>query len=108
MSARAQTRSTMASLGALGAAILTGSGAVADMANIGASAFVQGYGRDAEMEADRIGMKYLVKAGYDPTAMAPRVPDLPGAGNFRDGQRAHRRARAAGLPRRVFLASRAR
>jgi predicted Zn-dependent protease len=69
-SARAQTRSTLASLGALGAAILTGSSAVADMANIGASAFVQGYGRDAEMEADRIGMKYLVKAGYDPTAMA--------------------------------------
>jgi predicted Zn-dependent protease len=68
-SARAQTRSVLASLGALGAAILTGSSAVADMANIGASAFVQGYGREAEMEADRIGMKYLVKSGYDPTAM---------------------------------------
>lgn len=67
--ARAQTRSTLASLGALGAAILTGSGAVADIANIGASAFIQGYGREAEMEADRIGMKYLVKAGYDPGAM---------------------------------------
>ena len=67
--ARAQTRSTLASLGALGAAILTGNGAVADLANIGASALVQGYGRDAEMEADRIGMKYLVKSGYDPTAM---------------------------------------
>jgi predicted Zn-dependent protease len=69
-SARAQTRSTLATLGALGAAILTGSGAVADMANIGASALVQGYGREAEMEADRIGMKYLVKSGYDPKAMA--------------------------------------
>lgn len=67
--ARAQTRGTLASLGALGAAILTGSGAVADIANIGASAFIQGYGREAEMEADRIGMKYLVKAGYDPGAM---------------------------------------
>jgi predicted Zn-dependent protease len=65
---RAMTRSTLAQLGALGAAILTGNGAVADLANIGASALVQGYGREAEMEADRIGIKYG-ESGYDPTAM---------------------------------------
>lgn len=68
--ARAQTRSVLANIGVLAGAILTGSAAVADMANIGAAAWVQGYGRDAESEADAIGMKYLVRAGYDPTAMA--------------------------------------
>ena len=67
--ARGQTRSVLASILAMGAAVVTGSGAVADMASIGAGAFVQGYGREAEMEADRIGMKYLIKAGYDPKAM---------------------------------------
>ena len=107
-SARAQTRNTMASLGAMGAAILTGSSAVADMANIGASAFVQGYGRDAEMEADRIGMKYLVKAGYDPGAMGRVFQTFQAQETFEVAS-----ARAEGrepqhLPRRVFLASRAR
>jgi predicted Zn-dependent protease len=48
---------------------MTGSYAVADMASIGAAAWVQGYGRDAESEADAIGMKYMVRAGYDPRAM---------------------------------------
>lgn len=67
--ARGQTRSVLTNLLALGAAIATGSGAVADMASIGAAAYTQGYGREAEMEADRIGMKYLIKAGYDPLAM---------------------------------------
>jgi predicted Zn-dependent protease len=67
--ARGQTRSVLANILAMGAAVVTGSGAVADMASIGAGAFVQGYGREAEMEADRIGMKYLIKAGYDPKAM---------------------------------------
>ena len=65
----------------MGAAILTGNGAVADLANIGASALVQGYGREAEMEADRIGMKYLVKCRLRPDRDGPRVPDLQGAGD---------------------------
>jgi predicted Zn-dependent protease len=67
--ARGQTRSVMANVLAMGAAILTGSAAIADMAGIGAAAWVQGYGREAESEADAIGMKYLVRAGYDPRAM---------------------------------------
>ena len=67
--ARGQTRGVLASILAAGAAIATGNAAVAQMANIGAGAYVQGYGREAEMEADRIGMKYLIKAGYDPKAM---------------------------------------
>jgi predicted Zn-dependent protease len=66
--ARSQSRSVGANLGLLAALILTGSPAVAEMANIGAAAWVQGYGREAESEADAIGMKYMVRAGYDPRA----------------------------------------
>jgi predicted Zn-dependent protease len=57
-----------ANLGVLAAIILTGNAALADIASIGASAWVQGYGREAETEADAIGMKYMVRAGYDPSA----------------------------------------
>jgi predicted Zn-dependent protease len=67
--ARGQTRSVLTSILAMGAAIATGSGAVADLANIGGQAFVQGYGREAEMEADRLGLKYAAASGYDPNAM---------------------------------------
>jgi len=66
--ARGQSRSVGANLGILAAIILTGNAAVADLANIGAAAWVQGYGREAESEADAIGMKYMVRAGYDPRA----------------------------------------
>ena len=67
--ARAQTRSVFASVFATGAAIATGSSAIGDLANIGAAAWVQGYGRDNEMEADRLGLKYATRSGYDPEAM---------------------------------------
>ncbi|MEP7313967.1 MAG: M48 family metalloprotease [Pseudomonadota bacterium] len=67
--ARAQTRSVLANVLAMGAAVATGLGSVADLASIGGAAWVQGYGREAEMEADRLGLKYAVGAGYDPYAM---------------------------------------
>ncbi len=64
-----QTRGALASIAAIGAAILTGSGAVANLANIGASVFVQGYSRESELEADRLGLKSATRAGYRPGAM---------------------------------------
>jgi predicted Zn-dependent protease len=64
--ARRKTQGMAASLGAMAAAILTGSNAIGQLANIGAAAWMSGYGRENEMEADRLGMKYMVKAGYDP------------------------------------------
>jgi predicted Zn-dependent protease len=67
--ARQQTRGVLASVLATGAAIATGSSAVAQMANVGAQAWMQGYGRAAEMEADRLGMEYSTKTGYQPEAM---------------------------------------
>jgi predicted Zn-dependent protease len=67
--ARRQTRGVLASVLTTGAAIFTGSNAVAQMANIGAQAWLQGYGRENEMEADRFGLVYSAKTGYNPEAM---------------------------------------
>lgn len=68
--ARRQTRGMAASLGAMAAAILTGSNAVGQLASIGGQAWMMGYGRENEMEADRLGLKYMVKAGYNPSSLA--------------------------------------
>ena len=76
-----QTRGVLASIGAMAAAIATGSGAVADLANLGANAWLQGYGRENELEADRLGLKSATKAGYRPEAMG-EVFDM-----FRRGER---------------------
>lgn len=57
-------------LTALGiAGSMAGIGAVADVAQFGASAYLQGFSRDQELEADTLGVRYMTKAGYDNAAM---------------------------------------
>jgi predicted Zn-dependent protease len=67
--ARQESKAAGADILTIAAIILTGSPVVADLANIGSAAWIQGYGREAETEADQLGMKYMVRAGYDPHAM---------------------------------------
>ncbi len=55
-------------LGALGSAAGVPAGA-ADLASFGAQAYLQGFSRDQELEADMLGVRYLVLAGYDADAM---------------------------------------
>ena len=68
--AQRYNQSVFAQLGVavLGAAV--GSRAVSELARFGATAYVQGYSRDQEHEADVLGVRYLGRAGYDPRAMA--------------------------------------
>ncbi|HRX89855.1 MAG TPA: M48 family metalloprotease, partial [Steroidobacteraceae bacterium] len=95
--ARRQTRGVLASLGTVAATVLTGSNAVGQLANIGAAAWVQGYGRENEMEADRLGLEYAARAGYEPEAMG-RTFEM-----FKAGERFERdRARLEGREPRIY------
>lgn len=99
--ARRQTRGMAASLGAMAAAILTGSNAIGQLANIGAQAWMMGYGRENEMEADRLGMKYMVKAGYNPEHIG-HVFEMFQAGEKFERQRAAAEGREPRLYHGVF------
>ena len=68
-SVRQQTGATAAGVGAMVVGILTGSGDLANVANAAGTALVRGYGRDMELEADRLGAEYLNRIGYEPEEM---------------------------------------
>jgi predicted Zn-dependent protease len=57
--------------GLLGAVIsaTTGVQGVDTLTDMASTAFVRGYGREHELEADRLGAEYLARSGYDPGAM---------------------------------------
>ncbi len=72
-SAERYSQSVVAGVGAaiLGAAgSVVGVPGVGQVAGYGAQAYVQTYSRDQEFEADRLGIRYMTRAGYDPEAMA--------------------------------------
>jgi len=76
---QAQTTGILATLGTIGAAILGGeaAGQLAQQAfGAGAQAWLASYSRDQELEADRLGVRYLIRAGYDPEAMATFLAKL--------------------------------
>src|SRR5687767_1600 len=68
-SVRQQSQGLLTGILATGAAIFTGNRAIADLANIGGQALLRGYGREMELEADRLGAEYIAKSGYDPKAV---------------------------------------
>jgi predicted Zn-dependent protease len=63
--------STATATGLLGAVIsaTTGVQGIDTLTNMASTAFVRGYGREHELEADRLGAEYLARSGYDPEAM---------------------------------------
>jgi predicted Zn-dependent protease len=67
--ARQQTQNTMANLGGLATMILTGQPALGQLAMVAGDVAIKGYGRDMELEADRLGAEFLARTGYDPEAM---------------------------------------
>ena len=40
-----------------------------ELANVAGTALVRGYGREHELEADRLGAEYIARVGYDPEEM---------------------------------------
>ena len=55
---RQQSKSTLSNIGAAAVGIFTGSADLAGLANYAGAALVSGYGRDQELEADRLGAEY--------------------------------------------------
>jgi predicted Zn-dependent protease len=68
-SVRQQSTATVA--GILGAVVAASTGVqgVDTLANLAGTAIVRGYGREHELEADRLGAGYLARSGYDPQGM---------------------------------------
>ena len=62
---RQHRNATLASLLVNIIAVKTGSRAYGDLANILGAAFVAGYGRELELEADSLGSSYIARAGYE-------------------------------------------
>lgn len=61
---RQQSQSSIAGVGAMAVGILTGSGDLANLTGEAATALVRGYGRDMELEADRLGAEYITSIGF--------------------------------------------
>ncbi len=57
-------------------------GGAQDLLNLLGKALLSGYGRDHELEADRLGAEYLARAGYDPQAMVKVVGILKNQERF--------------------------
>jgi len=57
--------------GVIGSVIATQTGVhgAQELLNVLGTAIVRGYGREHELEADRLGAEYLARSGYDPQAM---------------------------------------
>ena len=91
-SVKQQSQSAITNILGMGAAIMTGSGAVADLAGIGGEALLRGYGREMELQADGLGAEYIARAGYNPQAMIWVVGTLKNQETFeRDRARAEAR-----------------
>lgn len=72
-------RASQGFLVGLGAAVLgaaTGSSGVAQAANVGSDLLIKSYSRGQEHQADELGVRYLTRASYDPTAMASFLTSL--------------------------------
>ena len=70
------TRSTIGSILAAGAGLLTGSNIASQVVGTGAQLYTLKYGRDQEYQADGLGIRYMTAAGYDPYASADMLASL--------------------------------
>ncbi len=92
-----QRKGMLSSIASAATAIFTGMPALADLTNMAGQVIISGYGRDAELEADRLGATYLGKAGYDPEAMIHVISTLKDQDTFE-----RERARLEGREPRLY------
>jgi predicted Zn-dependent protease len=71
--------------------------AVQSLFNVLGSAILSGYGRDNELQSDRLGAEYLARSGFDPDAMIEVVGVLK---NQEEAEK--KRAQAEGREARVY------
>ena len=64
-SVRHHRNTVLANTAGLAVAIGTGVGAAGQVASVAGQAAISGYGRDLELEADRLGSRYMAESGYD-------------------------------------------
>lgn len=63
------TRKAFSGIASVATYLYTGSAELADLPSYLGEAWIKGYGRKMELEADAIGTRYLVRAGYKKEAM---------------------------------------
>ncbi|MDP6417336.1 MAG: M48 family metalloprotease, partial [Gammaproteobacteria bacterium] len=84
--ARGALANVASTVGGVVTAVATGSGYVgsqiSQVASIWAQTGLSGFGREHELEADQLGAEYLVRAGYDPTAMIDVITVLKNQEDF--------------------------
>ena len=69
-----QAQASSILVGVLGAVV--GVPGVADLANLGAAAYLQSFSRDQESEADHLGVRYMLRSGWNPHAMVSMLNKL--------------------------------
>ena len=69
-SAEHYSHGLVAGLGAAIVGAVVDNQTVSDFASLAAGAYVQGYSRSQELEADTLGVRYLSRSGFDATAMS--------------------------------------
>lgn len=79
-SAQRYSQSVLAGIGTAGVSILSsvflGTTAVGDALGQGAGVYLQGFSREHEFEADKLGVRYLSRTGYETGAMASFLSSL--------------------------------
>ncbi len=100
-SVRQQSAATVTGLAGAILQASTGVQATGDLFNVIGKAVLSGYGREQELEADRLGARYLARAGYDPQAMINVIGILKNQELF-EKQRAREEGREARAYHGVF------
>ena len=75
-SVRQHSASTATNLLGAIAAAATGIQGVGQLSNLLTTGIIRGYGREHELEADRLGVQYLARSGYSPNSMKNVITTL--------------------------------